>query len=112
MSSSRGPSKNELNHIFRSFLSHSVLSGFLLFKILSYFYLFMFFYPTGPLCMYCDFQVSLYGIPVCVNEWVSVFCVFSWDLFILFVLFCSYVLAFVLYYFVLLLSSLRNLFIF
>jgi hypothetical protein len=64
--------------------------------------------------MYCDFQVSFYGIPQCVNEQVSVSCAFSWDLFLLlvclvllqcaslcFVLFCFVLFCFVLFCFVL-----------
>lgn len=56
----------------------------------------------GPPCFPCVFIIAhsleFDGIPKVVNEYVSVHCALSWDLFLLFVLSNSKVLEFYLYY--------------
>ena len=62
-----------------------------------------------PLCLYSNFQFSVfYGIPQCVNAWVSDSCAFSWALFL--GLFCLVQLwcdsfCFILLYFILFLMN-------
>lgn len=113
----RCPTENKFNAIFGGALS-CVMSGtfffltFLIFILLYFICIFSFFYITGLLHIHYCFQLyCFYGIPGCINEWLSMSvsdsCAFSWTLFLLIVLLYFHELLFTLFYF-----SLRSPFVY
>lgn len=109
------PAQNELSGILGGFLPHNILSWFFFTLFFFQFYVIFilpifFSLPYRIFCMYFGFQFSAI-IPDCMNILVSFSWASSWALFLqLFVLCYCDVLAFILYF--ILLLSLRSSFVF